>query len=94
VVAFDPSASRRATLLEVIAADRPGLLFDLATAIHQSGSSIDVVLVNTEGHRAIDVFYLTRDGGKLPADVQESLRRRLKEIAAGDFSGPQPIASR
>ncbi len=80
VVAFDPTASQRATLLEIVAADRPGLLYEVATAIYEADCAIEVVLVNTEAHRAIDVFYLTAQGAKLGANVQESLRRRLLEL--------------
>jgi [protein-PII] uridylyltransferase len=73
-VNFDNSASSGSTLVEVTAQDRPGLLFDLANAFTASGCSIDVVLVDTEAHKAIDVFYVTRQGVKLQGELIGTLR--------------------
>jgi hypothetical protein len=36
-----------------------------------------VVLIDTEAHKALDVFYVTKDGAKLPPDLQDDLRERL-----------------
>jgi [protein-PII] uridylyltransferase len=62
-----------------VAQDRPGLLYDLASAISSCGANIEVVLIDTEAHKAIDVFYVTAAGKKLDPDRQtamaESLRR-------------------
>lgn len=80
IVNFDPRVSRRATLLEVIAEDRPGLLYDLAQTIAAEGCNIELLLINTEAHKAIDVFYLTRDGATLDASTQGALRQRLQAI--------------
>ena len=63
--------------MEIVAEDRPGLLYDLAKGITAEGCNIEVVLINTEAHKAIDVFYLTANGTKLTASVQRSLRERL-----------------
>lgn len=80
VVGFDNFASEKATLMEVIAEDRPGLLFDLARAISEAGCNIEVILVNTEAHKALDVFYLTAANDKLAPTLQESLGQRLRLI--------------
>jgi [protein-PII] uridylyltransferase len=80
IVSFDPRVSRRATLLEVIAEDRPGLLYDVAHLIAAEGCNIEVLLINTEAHKAIDVFYLTCDGAPLDASRQGSLRRQLQAV--------------
>jgi [protein-PII] uridylyltransferase len=69
-VSFDSEASGAATLIEIVAEDRPGLLYDLGTAITGNGGNIEVVLIDTQAHKAIDVFYVTADGGKLNAEKQ------------------------
>ncbi|MGD0202263.1 MAG: ACT domain-containing protein, partial [Bryobacteraceae bacterium] len=77
VVSFDPAASESATLIEVVAQDRPGLLYALAAAISSAGANIELVLIDTEGHKAIDVFYVTAGGGKLTPAGQVKLKEKL-----------------
>jgi len=43
----------------------------------REGCNIEVVLIDTEAHKAIDVFYVTSEGAKLDAAHQERLRERL-----------------
>jgi [protein-PII] uridylyltransferase len=76
-IRFDDLASDSSTLLNFSGEDRPGLLFDLASALTEAECNIEVVLVNTEGDRAIDVLYVTRQGGKLDSPTQDHLRARL-----------------
>lgn len=80
-VSASNEVSEASTLIEIVAEDRPGLLYDLTQTISSATSNIDVVLVDTEARRAIDVFYVRADGGKLPAGQMESLRNRLLEVA-------------
>ncbi len=77
-VSFDPEASAAATLIEIVAEDRPGLLYDLASAISSFGANIEVVLVDTEAHKAIDVFYVTRNGAKIELAGREKLGELLR----------------
>jgi len=77
-VSFDDAASQTATLVEIVAEDRPGLLYDLASAISESGANIEVVLIDTQAHKAIDVFYLTADRAKLPPERQSALAQSLE----------------
>ena len=76
-VQFDSDACETATLVEIVAQDRPGLLYHLASAFSSSGCNIDVVLIDTKGQRAIDVFYVAQQGKKLSPDQQASLQERL-----------------
>ncbi len=76
-VEFDSEASDTATLVEIRTEDRPGLLYSLASAFSSNGCNIEVVLIDTKGHRAIDVFYVTRNGVKLTAEEQERLKQQL-----------------
>jgi [protein-PII] uridylyltransferase len=61
--------------------DRPGLLYDLTSAISNAGCNIELVLVDTEAHRAMDVFYVTQDNGKLNAETQAKLGAALTKAA-------------
>jgi [protein-PII] uridylyltransferase len=77
-VSFNSQASDTATLVEIVAEDRPGLLYDLASAISSNGGNIEVVLIDTQAHKAIDVFYVTADGRKLPLEKQQILAEALR----------------
>jgi len=76
-VEFDSDACDTATLVEIITEDRPGLLHSLATVFSSSACNIDVVLIDTKGNRAIDVFYVAHQGAKLTPETQAKLKERL-----------------
>ena len=76
-VAVDNEVSPSSTVFEVVAQDRVGLLYSLSHAISRAGANIEVVLVDTEAHKAIDVFHLTSDRAKLSPAAAESLRTAL-----------------
>jgi [protein-PII] uridylyltransferase len=81
-ITYDDTSSTHSTLLEIMAQDRPGLLYDVGSALARLGCNIEVALIDTEGQKAIDVFYLTQDGKKLSAAKQEL----LKEVLQGTLS--------
>ena len=79
-VHFDSEACETATLVEIVAEDRPRLLYDLASTFSSLGCNIDVVLIDTEGQRAIDVFYVACDGAKLRPQIQDALEKKLLTV--------------
>jgi [protein-PII] uridylyltransferase len=85
VVHFDTGHSERYTVLELVADDAPGLLHRVSRVISDHGVDVDLVLISTEGQKAIDVFHITRGGSKLSEDDEASLKadleRMLKETA-------------
>jgi len=82
-VSFDSEAGHTATLVEIVAEDRPGLLYDLASAISSNGGNIEVVLIDTQAHKAIDVFYVTAEGKKLGPEKQVLLAEALRKACTG-----------
>lgn len=76
-IRFDDGSSQHSTLMEIVTQDQPGLLFRLSSTLANFGCNIEVALIDTEGQRALDTFYLTFGGAKLTPDTQERLRTRL-----------------
>jgi [protein-PII] uridylyltransferase len=78
-----PGASETATVLEVRAGDRPGLLYRLGRALALMGVNIRAARVVTLGAEAVDVFYLQDRSGERLAEpaVREAIR--LLTDAAG-----------
>jgi [protein-PII] uridylyltransferase len=85
-VLFDHHASEHYTVIEVLAEDRPGLLFTLAAALHEMGITIGVAKISTEGKRAVDVLYACEsDGSKIdPGERSDVVREKLIGSLAAD----------
>ena len=74
---FDNEASQGYTIAEILAPDSIGLLYRISQEIAGMECNIELLLINTEGSRAVDVFYLTHKGRKLRPELQDQLRRRI-----------------
>lgn len=82
-VRFNNDASDTATLIDFIGEDRPGLLYDLSNTLSKRDCNIEVVMIDTEAHKAIDVFYVTHKRDKLTPELQENLHEDLVATALG-----------
>ncbi len=81
VVRFNNEASESATLIDFVTEDRPGLLYDLTSTLSAAECNIEVVMIDTEAHKALDVFYVTRNGTKLDDTIQQQLGAELVRAA-------------
>ena len=68
---------------EIVAEDALGLLYRMSRVMSESGCDVDLVLISTEGRRAIDVFHLTRGGAKLSPPQQQELTANLQRVLEG-----------
>jgi len=83
VVRADNEASGRYTILDIIAGNALGLLYRISRVISQHGCDVDLVLISTEGERAIDVFHITKAGAKLTEAEQRALTSDLQGTLEG-----------
>ena len=85
-VVIDNSLSNRASVIEVSGLDRPGLLYDLTSAISKLNLNIGSAHIVTFGEKAVDVFYVTDlTGAKIANPArQAAIRRRLLETLGGE----------
>jgi [protein-PII] uridylyltransferase len=79
IVHVDNEHSRKYTVLEIVADDAPGLLHRISRGISGEGCDVHLVLIATEGKRAIDVLHVTKKGAKVPDAELRALGRRLEE---------------
>ncbi len=76
--------SHEFTVVEVHAEDRVGLLYSLTSSLFELGVDIHLAKIDTQGHDAVDVFYL-READDRPlhgAERIEAVRAALRRAAA------------
>jgi [protein-PII] uridylyltransferase len=77
-VTFSNNTADGTTVMELVAADRPGLLSKVGQTFLTLQIDIAAAKIVTIGERAEDVFYVrNRDGSVLDAAAQEQLRNEL-----------------
>jgi len=89
-VSIDNSLSNRQTVIEISGLDRPGLLYDLTTALGKLNLNIASAHIVTFGEKAVDVFYVTDlTGTKVThAGRQATIRRTLLEVFKMEETAP------
>jgi [protein-PII] uridylyltransferase len=75
-VNFSIDSRNNRTILELIAADRPGLLSEVGKVFKAEHVAIHGAKIMTVGERAEDVFYITDEDGRL---LQEEACRRVHD---------------
>ncbi len=90
---FTPSPKGNLTIMEVVAQDRPGLLYQVALALSHCRVNLVAAKVSTYGERAEDVFFVNTRDGKPLTDAEQmkcletEIARRLAPTAAStDYS--------
>lgn len=78
-VEIDNSTSDNATIIEVYAHDRPGLLYDITRKLSALGLNIVLAKITTEVDQAADIFYTQDESAKKIIDFDEldSIREEL-----------------
>jgi [protein-PII] uridylyltransferase len=85
LVHTDNKASGRYTILDIVAGNALGLLYRISRVISQHGCDVDLVLIATEGEKAIDVFHITKAGAKLTEAEQIALTSDLQRTLEGSI---------
>ncbi len=83
-VRIDNSTSDRATIIDIFAADRMGLLYTISRTLFELGLNVSVAKIGTYLDQVVDVFYVTEQNGTKLEDEQrrkEVRGRVLAEIA-------------
>ena len=87
-VVINNQMSDRFTVIEVAGLDRPGLLYDVTSAMSDLGLDINSAHIATYGERAVDVFYVTGlEGSQVEDGEREArIRKRLVGVLAAATS--------
>ena len=79
----DNHSSTRYTIVDIITSNTLGLLHRISRLMSRHGCEVDLVLISTEGEKAIDVFHITKGGGKLTDASQQALAADLQRLLEG-----------
>jgi [protein-PII] uridylyltransferase len=85
-VVIDNVVSDHFTVIEVSCLDRPGLLYDVTTALSDLNLDINSAHITTFGEKAVDTFYVTDLTRKKITSTtrQDAIRARLVDVLAGE----------
>jgi len=88
VVDIRPDERGTYSVLSVVAADRPGLLYGVARLLAAYRLSLHTARINTLGDRAEDVFLLSGEALREPKTVLQLERDLMKELS---LQAPAPV---
>ncbi len=93
-IIINNAISERLTVIEVSCRDRPGLLYELTSALSDLSLDIASAHITTFGEKAVDVFYVTDLVGKqiVSPARQAAIRARLQSIMPDD-EAPKALAN-
>ena len=83
VIHADNHSSQRYSIFDIIASNEIGLLHRISRVISRHGCNVDLVLISTEGAKAIDVFHINVGGAKLSDAAQAALTADLQHMLEG-----------
>ena len=76
-VLFDNKSSDEFTIIDVFANDHMGLLFEITRALNMLSLNIYFSKISTYGERAVDVFYVKKNGEKIKDTDMEYIRNYI-----------------
>ncbi len=88
-VHFRQDLARSRTMLELVAADQPGLLSMIGRIFHKRGILLEAAKIATIGERAEDVFFITDRAHKPITD--EKLLDELRQVLTRTFDNSDPV---
>jgi len=90
-VEIDNTTAGQATILEVFADDRPGLLYSIARTLFELDLSIRSAKISTSLDQIADAFYVTdKSGSKVEDQARlDAIRKRLLEV----IPSGQPVSA-
>ncbi len=88
-VHFRQDSARSRTVLELVAADQPGLLSMVGRIFHKRGVLLEAAKIATIGERAEDVFFITDRQHKPITD--EKILEELRQVMKRTFDNSDPI---
>ena len=83
-------AVKHATIIDVFAYDKPGLLYRITKKIYRLGLDVTYARISTYAHQIIDVFYVTDENGNKIRNqnqlqiIRNEIRRAVTDFLEGD----------
>jgi [protein-PII] uridylyltransferase len=82
-VSLSREPTNQRTVIELVASDRPGMLFQIGKAFEQCNVTLQNAKISTIGERAEDVFFVTtQDNTPLDDEQSERLGAALRKALA------------